>query len=145
MHGLIGSSYRGSIGLIGPLFLQISENAPFLIPMDNADYTLRMNYMNRQDLCTVIYVDFKHERISIENHTNKIPLRAFGVLENPSWEDFQIFLEDRCLPRTRAGLKEILRDMGVPFYDPLLIIENTQGRIAGDNQWIALIPLKQSE
>ena len=113
--------------------------------MDNANYTLRMNSMNRQDLSTVIDVDFKHERIKIENHTNKIPLRALGVLENPSWEDFQIFLEDRCLPRTRAGLKEILRDMGVPFYDPLLIIEKTQGRIAGDNQWIALIPLKQSE
>lgn len=113
--------------------------------MDNANYTLRMNYMNRQDLCTVIDVDFKHERIKIENHTNKIPLRAFSVVENPSWEDFQIFLKDRCLPRTRAGLKEILRDMGVPFYDPLLIIEKTQGRIAGDNQWIALIPLKQSE
>lgn len=113
--------------------------------MDNANHTLRMNCMNRQDLCTVIDVDFKHERIKIENHTSKIPLRAFGVVENPSWEDFQIFLEDRCLPRTRAGLKEIFRDMGVPFYDPLLIIEKTQGRIAGDNQCIALIPLKQSE
>lgn len=113
--------------------------------MDNDNFTLRMNFMNRQDLCTVIDIDFKRERIKIENHTNKIPLRAFGVVENPSWEDFQIFLEDRCLPRTRAGLKEILRDMGVPFYDPLLIIEKTQGRIAGDNQWIALIPLKQSE
>ena len=113
--------------------------------MDNANYTLRMNYMNRQDLCTVIDVDFKHERIKIENHTNKIPLCAFGVVENPSWEDFQIFLEDRCLPRTRFGLKEILRDMGVPFHDPLLIIEKTQGRMAGDNQSIELIPLKQSE
>lgn len=113
--------------------------------MDNANYTLQMNYMNRQDLCTVIDVDFKHERIKNENHTNKISLRAFGVVENPSWEDFQIFLEDRCLPRTHAGLKGILRDMGVPFYDPLLIIEKTQGRIAGDNQWIALIPLKQPE
>lgn len=113
--------------------------------MDDANYTLRMNYMNRQDLCTVIDVDFKHERIKIENHTTKIPLRAFGVVENPSWEDFQIFLEDRCLPRTRFGLKEILRDIGVPFYDPLLIIEKTQGRMAGDNQWIELIPLKQSE
>lgn len=113
--------------------------------MDNANYTLRMNYMNRQDLCTVIDVDFKHERIKIENHTNKIPLRAFGVVENPSWEDFQIFLEDRCLPRTRAGLKEILRDMDVPFYDLLLIIEKTQGRMAGDNQWMKLIHPKQSE
>lgn len=109
--------------------------------MDDTNYTLRMNFMNRQVLCTVIDEDFKHERIKIENHTNKIPLRAFGVVENSSWEDFQIFLEDRCLPRTRAGLKEILRDMGVPP----LIVEKTQGRMAGDNQWIELIRLKQSE
>lgn len=113
--------------------------------MDNTNYMLRINHMNRQDLYTVIDVDFKHERIKIENHTYKIPLRAFGVIENPTWEDFQIFLEDRCLPRTRFGLKEILRDMDVPFYDPLLIIEKTQGRMAGDNQWMKLIHLKQSE
>ena len=95
--------------------------------------------MNRQQLCTTIDVDFRHEKIKIKNHTDKIPLRAFGVVEEPSWKDFEVFLQDRCLPASRAGIKEILRDMGVPFYDPLLIIEKTEGRIAGDHQWMQLI------
>ena len=29
--------------------------------------------------------------------------------------------------------------MEVPFYDPLLIIEKTNGRMAGDNQWVQMI------
>lgn len=88
---------------------------------DGPNYTLRINYMNRQQLCTTIDVDFRHEKIKIKNYTDKIPFRAFGVVEEPSWKDFEIFLQDRCLPASRAGIKEILRDMGVPFYDPLLI------------------------
>ena len=52
---------------------------------------LRLNYMNRNDLCTTIDVDFKHEKIKIKNYTDKIPLRAFGMVENPTWEDFSGF------------------------------------------------------
>lgn len=66
---------------------------------------------------------FLHEKIYIKNYTDQIPLRAFGVVDNPSWNDFEYFLEDRCFPRTRDHAKEILRDMRIPFYDPLLIIE----------------------
>ena len=106
---------------------------------DDPNYVLRINYMNRQQLCTTIDVDFRHEKIKIKNYTDKIPLRAFGVVEEPSWKDFEIFLQDRCLPASRAGIKEILRDMDIPFYDPLLIIEKTKGRMAGDNQWMQLI------
>ena len=35
--------------------------------------------------------------------------------------------------------KDILREMGLPFYDPLLIIEKTQGRMAGDDQWVLIL------
>ena len=106
---------------------------------DDPDYTLRMNYMNHEHLCTTIDVDFRHEKIKIYNYTDKIPLRAFGAVENPSWDDFQLFLEDRCLPSSRAGIKQILRDMDIPFYDPMLIIEKTRGIMAGDHQWIQLV------
>ena len=34
-------------------------------------------------------------------------------------------MKERCLPASRAGLKGILREMEVPFFDPLLIIEKT--------------------
>ena len=98
------------------------------------DFTMRMNFMNGQQLCTVIDIDFKHEIVRMKNYTDRIPLRAFGVVENPSWADFEEFLKERCLPASRAGLKDILREMEVPFFDPLLIIEKTNGRMAGDNQ-----------
>lgn len=35
-------------------------------------------------------------------------------------------MKERCLPASRAGLKGILREMDVPFFDPLLIIEKTK-------------------
>ena len=103
------------------------------------DFTMRMNFMNGQQLCTVIDIDFKHEIVRMKNYTDRIPLRAFGVVENPSWADFEEFLKERCLPASRAGLKGILREMDVPFYDPLLIIEKTNGRMAGDHQWVQMI------
>ena len=105
---------------------------------------LRLNYMNRNELCTTIDVDFKHEKVKIKNYTDKIPLRAFGVVEDPTWEDFQWFLKDRCFPETRAHLKWVLDDTGVPFYDPLMIIEKTQGRMAEDQQWLEVIHRKAS-
>lgn len=106
---------------------------------EDPDVTMRLNYMNGAQLCTMIDVDFKHEQIQIKNFTDKIPLRAFGVVANPSWKDFQLFLQERCLPQSRAGLKWVLQDMGIPFFDPLLIVEKTQGRMAGDDQWIQMI------
>ena len=106
---------------------------------NDPDVKMRMNYMNRDNLCTTIDIDFKHEKIQIQNYTEHIPLRAFGVVEKPDWKDFEIFLEDRCFPRTRDHAKDILRDIGVPFYDPLLIIEKTKGRMEGDHQWIMIL------
>ena len=106
---------------------------------DDPDIKMRMYFMNHDELCTTIDIDFKHEKILIQNYTEQIPLRAFGVVTQPTWADFEYFLEDRCFPRTRDHAKAILREMGIPFYDPLLIIEKTQGRMEGDHQWIMMI------
>ena len=43
------------------------------------DFTMRMNFMNGQQLCTVIDIDFKHEVVRMKNYTDRIPLRAFGA------------------------------------------------------------------
>lgn len=34
--------------------------------------------------------------------------------------------------------EEILKDLGLPFYDPIMIIEKTEGRMAEDNFWICI-------
>ena len=69
-------------------------------------------------------------------HTNDIMKRAFGVNENPTWEDFESFLEERCFPNSRALKKIILQRIGVESYDPLQILELNKGRTAEDNQYI---------
>ena len=73
------------------------------------------------------------------NKTDEVIHQAFGVKAKPNWEDFEYFLESRCFPRTRDHLKLVLRDLGLDSYDPLAIIEKTEGRMAEDKQWINLM------
>lgn len=101
--------------------------------------TMRMKFMYVDTLCTTIDVDFMHKQIYITNYTNDIIHRAFGVVKHPSWDDFELFLESRCVPKSRSNIKSILRDLGVSSYDPLQIIEKTKGKMAEDNQWIEII------
>lgn len=86
--------------------------------------------------CTVIDVDFLHQKVYIQNRTDDLLHRAFGVVEDPSWEDFQDFLESRCFPSTRGNVKAELRELGLTDYDPLQIVEKTHGRTAEDNLWL---------
>ena len=99
-------------------------------------YVMRLDFMFKQKVCTEIYVDFEHKQIKIINRTNDIIKRAFGVNENPTWEDFESFLEARCFPNSRALKKTILQRIGVESYDPLQILELNKGRTAEDNQYI---------
>ena len=66
------------------------------------------------------------------------------ALWSSDWDDFTWFLESRCFPKTRDHAKDILKEMGLPFYDPLLIIEKTDGRMAGDEQWILILKNKEA-
>lgn len=98
-----------------------------------------LDYMHGDTLVTKIYVDFKEEKIRIENYSDDLIDRAFGCIEEPTWEDFEMFLEERCFPRTRDKMKSILRDIGVDTYDPWQIIQVTEGRMAEDRHWIQIV------
>lgn len=98
-----------------------------------------LHFMDRNGLCTEIDANFQTETVRIKNYTDDNLHRAFGVNENPTWADFEFFLEDRCFPRTRDKLKLVLKDVGVDHYDPLTIIRKTQGRMAEDTQWIEIV------
>lgn len=108
---------------------------------NNNCVTMRMNYMFKDQLCTEIDIDFKNEKIYIQNQTDNLLHRAFGVITNPTWNDFQIFLEERCFPKERACMKDILRSLELTDYDPLQIVEKTKGIMAEDSQWIDIIYL----
>lgn len=106
--------------------------------IDVADYSMRMDFMCEDELCTTILIDFKRRRIAVQNETEDIIHRAFGIKAKPTWEDFEEFLESRCFPRTRDHLRLVLEDVGVDSYDPLAIVEKTKGRMAEDLQWIKI-------
>ena len=100
--------------------------------------TMRLTYMFRQHPCTVIDVDFLEQKISIQNKTADPVHRAFGMIEDPTWNDFEGFLKDRCFPETRGNRKELLRQLGLTDYDPLQIVEKTHGRMADDELWLKI-------
>ena len=102
---------------------------------------LRLDYYNFNNLCTTIIADYTDKIIKIKNHTDDIVLTAFGVKVNPDWRDYLEFLEDRCIPKTRAGLREYLDTIGVDEYNPLDIIKKTEGRMAEDHQWVKVTEL----
>ena len=98
--------------------------------------TMRLTYMFRRQPCTVIDVNFLDQQVVIQNKTDDILHRAFGVKENPTWNDFELFLQERCFPRTRGNCKELVQALDLTDYDPLQIVEKTKGRLADDEMWL---------
>ena len=89
-------------------------------------------------LCTKICADFTDKTLIAENYTKNIVKTAFGENCVPSWDDFERFLEERCMPKSRAGIREYLETIGIDEYNPIEIIKKTKGRMAEDKQWLEL-------
>lgn len=87
---------------------------------------------------TLIDVNERERKVKIKNYTDKIMFRAFGVMEEPDYNQYIEFLESRCFPESRDKMKLILKDLALPFYDPIMIIEKTEGRMAEDDFWIRI-------
>ena len=101
-----------------------------------------LSFFDGNALCTTIHADFTDERLIAENHVDDPVKTAFGNNPLPTWEDFQYFLHERCIPRQRAGLREYLEAIGVEAYSPVEIIKKTAGRMAEDHQWLEMEKLK---
>lgn len=129
--------------ITGPIVMllnMIENNMDYLekITIPKKEYPLRLFYMYEQNICTMIDVNDIKRDLKIKNFTDNVMFRAFGSKENPTYEDYQEFLKSRCFPETRDKLKLVLNDLNIPFYDPFLIIEKTEGRMAEDNFWIRI-------
>lgn len=98
--------------------------------------TMRMKYTHKNHICTIIDVDFANQRVKIYNRTDDMLMRAFGVIEEPTWDDLLYFMESRCYERTRGDIKQILKLMNIDSYDVFQIAEKTHGRTADDNMRI---------
>lgn len=101
-------------------------------------FPLRMWYMYRSNVCTMIDVDDMNRRVEIRNYTSNILFTAFGNNQHPDYADYEEFLKSRCFPEERDKIKLVLKDLGLPFYNPFMIIEKTQGRMAEDEFWIMI-------
>lgn len=89
--------------------------------------------MFHQEICSVIDADERARKMQVYNYTNDAIKRAFGRETMPTFEQYEEFLESRCFPKTRDKMKIVLLEIELPFYDPLMIIEKTQGRMAEDD------------
>lgn len=102
------------------------------------NFSHRITYMLGHKPMTIIDVDFLNKKIKIQNRTNDVYDRAFGRVENPNWEQFEIFINERVIPKTRIDLDKALKVIGVDHYDPFLIIAKTRGRMEGDRFWLRM-------
>ena len=118
--------------------LKRDEKWPQKLSLPAEHGRLRLFYMYEEDICTVIDVNEVAREVRIKNYTDNIMFRAFGKNTEPSFEEYEEFVESRCFPRSRDKMKIELQKLGVPFYDPILIIEKTEGRMAEDHFWIRL-------
>ena len=119
-------------------FLTTRQTVARLLSQKNLTYNMRIDYMYKTSVCTTIFVDFLNSSISIINKTPDIIHRAFGIVESPTWKDFEVFLESRCFPKSRGDRKTLLNILGLDSYDPIQIIEKTKGKTYEDNQWMKI-------
>jgi len=103
---------------------------------------MEIRYYNGDTLCTLIYADKTALDLCAENYTDNLVKTAFGKNSLPTWADLEAFLEERCIPRQRAGLREYLEALGLDEYDPLAMIRKTKGRMAEDDQWMEVREIK---
>lgn len=93
-------------------------------------------FMDRETPATFIDICGVTKEVRIVNLTDHMLSRAFGIREHPDRKDYEAFLESRCMPRTRYGIREEPRELGIDSYDPFQIVEKTAGRVHGDGQWL---------
>ncbi|WP_026491272.1 helix-turn-helix domain-containing protein [Butyrivibrio sp. XPD2002] len=127
----------GPVTLLAQIVLRHPEIADELA-LPEKKYPMRLWYYYLNTVCTIIDVDMINQRIEIKNYTDNLVFRAFGRNEHPTFTDYEEFLRSRCFPEERDKMKLMLRELDIPFYDPLMIIEKTDGRMAEDDFWIRI-------
>lgn len=99
-------------------------------------YTLKYDYMNRDELMSEILVNLTDKKILVINHSSDIIHLAFGVNLLPDWDDFMDFLRERSFPEGRDRIREVLDYYGLDSFDAFALIEETGGVMAEDHQWL---------
>ncbi|MBE5938858.1 MAG: hypothetical protein E7266_00535 [Lachnospiraceae bacterium] len=94
---------------------------------------MKFLFKHYDDVMTEIDVDYRKETVSIKNYTDNVMFKAFGVVNEPTFSDFEDLLSSRCFPKERDGMKIHLQELGLDYYDELAIIEKTKGCLDDDH------------
>ncbi|MFN2926531.1 hypothetical protein ACKX2L_06350 [Lachnospiraceae bacterium YH-ros2228] len=86
------------------------------------------------DRQTVRYQNYKYDKTPV--------LQVFNGKQNPTWQDVLDFFEERCFPRGRSDIKDILKSCHLKEYDPEALVRYFKGRFAADHCWIDFIEEK---
>ena len=104
-------------------------------------HVVQYEYFDKDTLCSTLVCDFTDKSLRVINHTDNLLKTAFGTQNKPSWDDFLEFMAERCVPKTRENLSEILKELDLDRYDAVAIVEKTHGKMAEDNQWLRITKL----
>lgn len=115
-----------------------NHDIPQKLTIPEKKYRMRLWFMYRRFVCTIIDVDELERKVEVYNFITNPIYRAFGVNTEPTFEEYEEFLKSRCFPETRDKIKLELKKLDIPFYDPIMIIEKTEGRMADDDFWIKI-------
>lgn len=93
-------------------------------------------YMKEDEVMTSISVRFGG-KVHFVNFTDNPLDCAFGRNESPvGLSVFLDFLEERCIPKHRFNIDEVLEGLGLSEYNEVDIVEKTYGVLIDDSFWV---------
>lgn len=95
-----------------------------------------MNVYWEEKLVSRVDFDYTKNYIHLENFTDKILFRPFGVRETIDFKALEEFFRERVWPPERPNINNLLRQLGLQHYDPFAIVLKTHAVMAGDYMWV---------
>ena len=89
------------------------------------DYDMEFTIMFKDEEVERIKANFSEGIVEYENIISEYPYRQFS--EAPDIVKLYDWLKDRCYPRNRDNIKDLLRNIGLTHYDPKKIVRVTNG------------------
>ncbi len=77
------------------------------------------------------------QEINILAERNLLPY-TYRLCENDDRLATELFMDDRVVPETRQGLSSELHSIGIPYYDPVALIQYNKGVSIEDDYWIKI-------
>jgi len=86
------------------------------------------------------YLDDDTDILYLENDVPEwlVPRDLFiGERTSVTFEDLQEWIKDRVFPRDRCGCEDLLRELGLDFYDEWQIAKRTRASLMTDFYWLS--------